>query len=252
MPPPEGIILGLLGAAGRTGSVVRKSTPSFPGIRGALFHTRNATNAPAGEAWTDNLERVFQETNVVADFSHHSRTQQHLDFAKKMQRPLLLGVTGFPFDIYPPLEEVAQHVPILFAPNTSLGANLLFTLAKIAAHTLPNTCDIHITDIHHKHKKDAPSGTALTLKQHVLQGIGEATPSKNINIESVRTGDTPGQHKLLLKTPNEEVTLAHTLDGREALALGALKAITWLSSKPAGLYSMQDVLETKQVLKELF
>ena len=139
------------------------------------------------------------------------------------------------------IQKLSQLVPVLLAPNMSIGINVLLDLVQRAAELLPHKFSPHIIEIHHPHKKDAPSGTALELKKKILRGAQD--DKKNIPIESLRGGDVVGEHTVLFLGPGERLELKHNATSRSIFARGALQAAQWITHQKPGLYSMKDVLE---------
>jgi 4-hydroxy-tetrahydrodipicolinate reductase len=170
---------------------------------------------------------------------------------------MVVGTTGLTDDDRAQIEQTARHVACVVSPNMSLGVNLLFTLAPKVAAVLGEAYDVEIVEVHHRHKKDAPSGTALRLGERIAEAKGEPLDAllecgrqgqvgerKDgvIGIHAVRGGDVVGDHTVLFAGPGERVELVHRLSSREALARGALRAAGFVVKQPPGLYTMRDVL----------
>src|SRR3989338_9213019 len=169
---------------------------------------------------------------VLIDFTAPAAIEANLKIALQNQAAYIIGTTGLGQDQFKQLENAAKKIPVLQAPNTSLAMNLLFELAHISSKVLAQF-DISIQDIHHQHKKDAPSGTALALQKAV---------GRNCKINSVRAGETVGIHEVLFSSPYETLSLKHEAMDRKVYAEGALLASFFLSKQKPGLYSMKDVL----------
>lgn len=200
---------------------------------------------------TDNFETVVKSSEVVIDFTNPEASLEHLEIASKNKKAIVIGTTGIPKSGTAKIENASEQIPVVFAPNMSLGVNLLFKLADETAGVLSNY-DIEIIETHHNQKKDAPSGTALKIAEIISKKLkltpvygrfGKTGPRKNeIGIHSVRAGDIAGEHTVIFAGPGERIELIHRASSRETFAAGAVKAAKWLFGKKPGLYSMQDVL----------
>ena len=216
-----------------------------------------AYGAPSGSQVTDQPATALQGAQVLIDFTRPEATFDYLDVCAAAGVPLVIGTTGFDAAGKARIAAAAQQIPIVFAPNMSVGVNLLMKLAEVAARVLQDGYDIEIIEAHHRHKVDAPSGTALGLGQAVARAIdrdlascavygregvtGERDP-KTIGFATVRGGDIVGDHTLLFAGIGERVELTHKASSRATFALGALRAAKWLQGRAPGLYDMRDVL----------
>jgi len=194
---------------------------------------------------------------VAIHFSSPEATVEHLDWSERGGHGAVIGTTGLSDGQLARIEAAAQYVPILVTPNTSRGVNVLFHLAREAARLLGEDYDVEIVEMHHHHKKDAPSGTARRLAEVILeargggwerdvrhgrQGMtGERAPGE-IGMHALRGGDVVGDHTVVLAGPGERIELTHRAHTRATFAHGALRAAAWLAGRRPGLYSMQDVL----------
>lgn len=176
--------------------------------------------------------------DVAIDFTLPQAAFENLDYVLKYKKPLVLGTTGFSEEEADKIKEAAKAVPIVFSPNMAVGVNLLFGLAGEIARKLGPGYDIEIVEAHHKAKKDAPSGTARKLAQVIANETG-----RNVTVHAVRAGDIVGDHTVIYAGGGERIELKHQAHSRDVFALGALRAAKWIVGKPAGLYSMQDVLK---------
>jgi 4-hydroxy-tetrahydrodipicolinate reductase len=202
--------------------------------------------------------------DVLVDFSAPDGLQASLDRAVSGGIPILVGTTGLKPEHHEAIAQAAKQVAVIYAPNTSLGINLLRDLVEQATARLGPDWDIEILEMHHRHKVDAPSGTALMLGQSAAKGRGatvqelsrfdrisehpHAREPGTIGYASLRGGSVAGEHVVILATDGERIELGHRADSRKIFARGALAAARFLAGKPAGLYTMQDVigsLETK-------
>lgn len=184
---------------------------------------------------------ALKKIDVLIDFTESSATMQALVFLKELKIPSVIGTTGFSDVQKDEIKKLSRIAPVVFAPNTSIGINTLIQLIQRALKLLPQEFDPAIIEIHHKDKKDAPSGTALQLK-NVIQHI---RPDSSIAVQSLRGGDVIGEHSVLLVGEGERLELIHRATSRNIFAKGALKAAEWVVHQKPGLYTMQDVLEGK-------
>jgi 4-hydroxy-tetrahydrodipicolinate reductase len=187
----------------------------------------------------DPIEPAVKNSDVAIDFSHADAIDEVCRAASHHNKPLVIGTTGHSQEQLQTIEQAARSVPIVFASNFSVGVNVLFWLTRKAAELLVPDFNPEIIEIHHKMKKDAPSGTAKTLAE-ILKA---SQKSRNeIPIQSIREGDVVGEHTVAFSGVSERLELTHRAGSREIFARGALRAVKWIMGKPAGLYSMQDVL----------
>jgi 4-hydroxy-tetrahydrodipicolinate reductase len=185
----------------------------------------------------DAIDPAIKDCDVAIDFSHAGAIEEIGRVALQHRKALVIGTTGHSAEQRQFIEKTARSLPIVFASNFSVGVNALFALTRRAAEIFGSEFAPQIVETHHKMKKDAPSGTAKTLGE-ILQ---EAAKTE-IPIESVREGDVVGEHTVSFVGPGERLELTHRAGSREIFASGALRAANWVVGKPAGLYSMQDVL----------
>lgn len=176
--------------------------------------------------------------DVLIDFTIPEASETNLDYAAKYKKALILGTTGLNDNQLKKVEEISKVIPIVFSPNMSVGVNVLFTILPEIARRLGPDYGVEIIEAHHKAKKDAPSGTAKKLAQVLFE-----TVHKDIPTHAVRLGDIVGDHTVIFCGNSERIEVKHQAHSRDLFALGALKAAKWVFGKPAGLYSMQDVLK---------
>jgi len=176
--------------------------------------------------------------DVFVDFTTPEATQDNLDYVAKYKKALVLGTTGLNDAQVKKVEEISKVVPIAFSPNMAIGVNVLFTMLPEIAKRLGPDYNIEIVEAHHKRKLDAPSGTAKKFGQI----LAELT-KKEIPTHAIRLGDIVGDHTIIFCGNSERIEIKHQAHSRDLFALGALKAAKWVMGKPAGLYSMQDVLK---------
>ena len=190
------------------------------------------------------------DIDVLIDFSVCDATQAHLDFCALYGIPMVIGTTGLSELQKSKLLSIATQIPIIFAPNMSVGINLLYKLIEVAAQVLDHKAQAAILDIHHQYKKDQPSGTALKMQEIILNASQYFNQSKEANIQcpvaSLRIGNSLGEHRILFSMDAEEVVLSHKTLDRMVYAKGAILAAKWLFQKSPGLYDMHDVLNLKE------
>lgn len=176
-------------------------------------------------------------TDAIIDFTIPEASMENLAYCLQYQKPLVLATTGFNEEQTAKIRDAARFIAIVFSPNMSIGVNLLFGIVGEIARKLGPAYDIEMVEAHHKAKKDAPSGTAKKLAQVIADDTG-----RNIPVHAVRAGDIIGDHTVIYAGMGERIEIKHQAHSRDVFALGALKAVKWVAKKPAGLYSMQDVL----------
>ena len=204
-----------------------------------------------------NNEHTFKNTNVIIDFTTPNCTLDILKIASKLKKSVVIGTTGFTKKEEALVKKFSKNIPILKAGNMSLGVNLLMYLTEIASKSLKDEYLSKIFEVHHKHKKDYPSGTALMLGKGIADGKNKNLYSligkkflnkktfpygKKINFNSIRKGEIIGEHEVAFSSGKEIITLNHEAFDRALYADGALTAAKWLMKKKPGLYSMRDLL----------
>jgi 4-hydroxy-tetrahydrodipicolinate reductase len=187
----------------------------------------------------DPIEPAMKNCDVAIDFSQADAIDGICRAALQYRLPLVIGTTGHSVEQRRVIEKSATSLPIVFASNFSVGVNALFALARNAAKILGREFNVEIIETHHKMKKDAPSGTAKTLREILKQW---RTSDSEIQIQSIREGEVVGEHTVIFTGPGERIELTHYAGSREIFARGALRATQWIIGKSPGLYSMQDVL----------
>ena len=200
----------------------------------------------------DIQEQARKDNVVVIDFTAPEAMLPHLEIAIKHKTPMVIGTTGLNAEHRAAIEATSQHIPILYAANTSLGANLLHWITQKVAHAMPDA-DVEIMEIHHQHKKDAPSGTATWLAQGICEAgergpmifnrndHGERAP-KEVGISALRGGDVPGEHTAYFFLEGERIEISHRAQNRYIFAQGAVAAASYLLKQSPGQYTMNDVL----------
>lgn len=260
---PQLVRVALVGASGRMGQALLRAAPAFADliITAAVASADSlALGRDAGElagAGTTNLRitsdlpAALAQADVALDFSSPLATAENLAACRRAGTPLLLGTTGYDAALCAQLADAARDIALLVAPNTSIAVALLGELTAQAARTLSGF-DIDILEMHHRTKRDAPSGTALALAAAARDGLKHgaapvpgAPPQREIAIASLRGGDIVGEHSVLFCGPGEQLLLQHRASDRAIFARGALTAALWLASVPTGLYAMRDFLASK-------
>lgn len=214
----------------------------------------------AGVKLSDSLLPYISNANVLIDFAFHEATPANVEIAADSGKPAVIGTTGLTQEEMSNILSSAARIPIVYAPNMSLGVNLLFSVLTKSAKTLGDDYSISIEETHHIHKKDAPSGTALRLGEKVAEGLGkkfssimfhdeegksEVIPEGKLPVRSYRRGEIVGDHTVIFENTAERIEFTHHAWNREAFAMGALRAAQWITDKAPGLYDMQDVLDLR-------
>lgn len=258
----------ILGAAGRMGGALARCAKRVEGIEvlAALEsegHPQLGSDvglAAGGGALGVRIvadARAAARADVLIDFSVHTAAAGNAELAAAAGKALVLGTTGLSGAESDRVRAAARRVPVVWAPSMSLAVNLLFAMTRRAAALLGPEYDIEILETHHRHKKDAPSGTALRLAELAAAGRGRTLPevacygregqvgerpAGQIGIHAVRAGDAVGEHTVLFAAEGERLELSCRASSRDSYAMGALRAARWAHGRPAGLYDMQDVL----------
>lgn len=237
--------IGIFGSEGRMGRAIA-----------ALIESCGASHAGGIDQGGD-AAALAEAADILVDFSTPDALDAHLAAARNAGTPILIGTTGLGEAHHAAIDEAAKHIAVLQAANTSLGVNLLAHLVRDAASRLGPDWDIEIVEMHHRHKVDAPSGTALLLGEAAAKGRGTsladiAEPGRAgrtgpraegaIGFASLRGGSVAGDHQAIFATDGERIELGHRAENRDIFARGAIRAALWLDGMPAGRYVMTDVL----------
>ena len=255
------INLAITGCMGRMGQQLIKSAKSDKNFNlVALTENRIINKKISGIKPELNTEKAFKNINVIIDFTVPECTFEVLKIASKLKKRVVIGTTGFTKKEENLIKKYSKKIPILKAGNMSLGINLLMYLTEIASKSLGNTYLSKVFEIHHKYKKDYPSGTALMLGKGIAAGknknfyklMGKKYLNKNtfpygnkINFNSIRKGEIIGEHEVTFSSGKEVIKLNHEAFDRALYSEGALTAAKWLMNNKSGLYSMRDVLNFK-------
>jgi 4-hydroxy-tetrahydrodipicolinate reductase len=261
-----------MGAAGRMGKTLIEAVQQAPGagLTAAVDRPDSTlVGADAGELaaigrigvpLSGDLDRVVDEFDVLIDFTHPTVTLKNLAFCRKHNKAMIIGTTGFSVEEKQLLAEAGKDIPIVFAANFSVGVNLCLKLLDTAARVLGDDVDIEITEAHHRHKVDAPSGTAVRMGEVIADALGRdlkkvavygregqtgARERETIGFATVRAGDIVGDHTVLFAADGERVEITHKASSRMTFAKGAVRAALWLDGREPGLYDMQDVLDLR-------
>ena len=218
----------LVGAHGRMGRAVAAAAAKEPGL---------TIKSELGRG--DSITSAIDGCDVVIDFSTANATEAVCLVCAEHHKALVLGTTGHNATQKTSIAAAARQIPIVFAANFSVGVNALFALTRRAAELLGAEFDVDVIEMHHRTKKDAPSGTAKRLVE-ILTDVGEAT--RPVATQSIRAGDIVGDHMVIFTGPGERLEMIHRAASRETFAAGALRAARWIIDQPAGLYSMENVL----------
>ncbi len=255
------INLAITGCLGRMGQQLIKSSKSNKNFKlVALTENKIFNKKISGIKLNLNTNQAFNETDIIIDFTTPKCTLDILKIASRLKKRVVIGTTGFTQKEEALVKKYSKKIPILKADNMSLGVNLLVYLTEIASKSLNDDYLKKIFEVHHKHKKDYPSGTALMLGKGIANGknknfydlIGKkflnkkSIPyGKKINFNSIRKGKIIGEHEVVFSTGKETIKLNHEAFDRALYSDGALTAAKWLSGKKPGLYSMRDLLNFK-------
>jgi 4-hydroxy-tetrahydrodipicolinate reductase len=189
----------------------------------------------------DDLASLVEAADVVVDFSLPGGTEQVLAAVERLGKPLVCGVSGLSDEQMTGLDHAATSVPVVYDRNMSLGIAVLEHSVSEAARSLGADFAVEIGEVHHVHKKDAPSGTALKLGEAVAAARGEQGTG-SVTFRSERRGEVPGDHDVVMRSPTEILTFGHSVTTRQVFADGAIRAARWVVGKPAGRFVMRDVL----------
>lgn len=260
------------GAAGRMGRNLIDACRRAEGIELGVATERSghdllgsdagmvAGTGELGVVINDDLEAVVDHFDVLIDFTVPEATLAHLDICRRHGKRIVIGTTGFSEAHKQQIEDAAKEIGVVFAPNMSVGVNLCLKLLDMAARVLGDEVDIEVIEAHHRHKVDAPSGTALRMGEVVAgalgrdlkdcavygrEGITGARDRRTIGFETIRAGDIVGEHTVMFAAEGERVEITHKASSRMTFASGAVRAAGWVMSQPGGLYDMQAVLGLK-------
>ncbi|HJT51147.1 MAG TPA: 4-hydroxy-tetrahydrodipicolinate reductase [Nitrosospira sp.] len=260
--------IAIAGSSGRMGRALLEAVERAPDMRvgaalertGSPYLGKDAgelIGAPCGVAINDDVAGALDGSDVLIDFTRPEGTLAHLVFCRAKGMKMVIGTTGFSADQKEELQAAAREIPIVFAPNMSVGVNITLKLLEMSARVLNEDYDIEIIEAHHRHKVDAPSGTALLMGEVVARALGknlsevaiysreghtgERVPGA-IGFATIRGGDIVGDHTVMFAGTGERIEISHKASSRATFAQGALRAARFLGNKQSGLFDMQDVL----------
>ena len=264
------IKIAITGAAGRMGKTLIEACHETEGLQLSVateYPQSSLIGADAGELAgigsngvmiAGSLDDADQDFDILIDFTRPEPCLAHLDWCVQHQKKMIIGTTGFTEEEKQKIQQAAESTAVVFAPNMSVGVNLTLKLLDMAARVLGDEVDIEVIEAHHRHKVDAPSGTALRMGEVVAEALGRdlnecavygregntgERDRKTIGFETIRAGDIVGDHTVMFAGIGERVEITHKASSRMTFAKGAMRAASWLSGKDSGLYDMQDVLD---------
>ena len=264
------IRIAVVGAPGRMGRNLIQATQQAEGVilGAALARTGSSlTGSDAGELAglgktgvrvSDNLHEVINDFDVLIDFTRPEGTLEYLAICREHKKAMVIGTTGFDEAGKAAIRAASEEISIVFAANFSVGVNLVLKLLEKAAKVMGDYADIEIVEAHHRHKVDAPSGTALAMGEAIAdamnwklddhavyarEGHTGERKAQTIGFATVRAGDIVGEHTAMFADVGERVEISHKASSRMTFANGAVKAASWLKDKKSGLYDMRDVLD---------
>ncbi|WGE86338.1 4-hydroxy-tetrahydrodipicolinate reductase [Actinobacillus equuli] len=261
--------IGIVGAGGRMGRNLITAVQNAEGVElGAAFERKGSSlvGVDAGEVagigatGVKISDELSQNTNfdVLIDFTRPEGTLEHIKFCVANGKKMVIGTTGFDDAGKQAIQAAAEQISIVFASNYSVGVNLVFKLLEKAAKVMGDYCDIEVIEAHHRHKVDAPSGTALSMGEHIAKTLGRNLKTHGvfaregitgerkrdeIGFATIRAGDVVGEHSVWFADEGERVEIAHKASSRMTFANGAVRAAKWLQTKQNGLFDMTDVLD---------
>ena len=241
------IKIAITGSNGRMGRALIRAVKLNPNVSQGSILNRG-----------DDIKQVLKDFDVLIDFTRPEATLDALSVCQSAGKAMVIGTTGFSDDALKIIDQASSDIPIVFAPNMSVGVNLTLKLLDTTAKVIGTDSNIEIVEAHHRHKVDAPSGTALKMGEVIANALGrdlsecavygregteEPRDRQTIGFSSIRGGDVVGEHTVTFFMEGERVEITHKASSRMTYANGAVRACQWLTNKANGLYSMQDVLD---------
>ena len=239
--------IAITGSNGRMGQALIEAVKLNPNVSQGSILNRG-----------DDIERVLKDFDVLIDFTRPEATLDALSVCQSAGKAMVIGTTGFSDEDLKIIDQASSDIPIVFAPNMSVGVNLTLKLLETTAKVIGTDSNIEIVEAHHRHKVDSPSGTALKMGEVIANALGrdlsecavygregteEPRDRQTIGFSSIRGGDVVGEHTVTFFMEGERVEITHKASSRMTYANGAVRACQWLTNKENGLYSMQDVLD---------
>ena len=264
--------VGVCGAAGRMGKTILDVCKETDGVEvtAAIEYSESPMlGIDAGEVAgigklgvliTDDISSIADQVDVIIDFTFAASVSANIKKCVSSSVKMVIGTTGLTDEDHEQIKLASNKIAIVFAPNMSIGVNLCLKLLEMASQVIGNDADIEIIEAHHRHKKDAPSGTAIRMGEVVAntldrnlkdcavygrEGITGERDKNTIGFETIRAGDIVGEHTVMFATDGERVEISHKATSRKTFASGAVRAAQWLATKKYGLFDMQDVLNLK-------
>jgi len=239
--------IAITGSNGRMGRALIRAVKLNPNVSQGSILNRG-----------DDIKQILSDFDVLVDFTRPEATLEALSICRNAGKAMVIGTTGFSDDNLKSIDQASNDIPIVFAPNMSVGVNLTLKILETSAKVIGADSNIEIVEAHHRHKVDAPSGTALKMGEVIAnalgrdlsecavfgrEGIEEPRDKQTIGFSSIRGGDVVGEHTVTFFLEGERVEISHKASSRMTYANGAVKACQWLTKQENGLYSMQDVLD---------
>jgi len=239
--------IAITGSNGRMGQALIEAVKLNPNVSQGSILNRG-----------DDINRALKDFDVLIDFTRPEATLDALSVCQSAGKAMVIGTTGFSDDALKVIDQASSDIPIVFAPNMSIGVNLTLKLLETTAKVIGTDSNIEIVEAHHRHKVDSPSGTALKMGEVIANALGrdlsecavygregteEPRDRQTIGFSSIRGGDVVGEHTVTFFMEGERVEITHKASSRMTYANGAVKASQWLTNQANGLYSMQDVLD---------
>ena len=239
--------IAITGSNGRMGRALIRAVKLNPNVSQGSILNRG-----------DDIKQALNDFDVLVDFTRPEATLDALSICQSAGKAIVIGTTGFNDDALKVIDQASSDMPIVFAPNMSVGVNLTLKLLETTANVIGTDSNIEIVEAHHRHKVDAPSGTALKMGEVIANALGrdlsecavygregtkEPRDRQTIGFSSIRGGDVVGEHTVTFFMEGERVEITHKASSRMTYANGAVKACQWLTKQENGLYSMQDVLD---------
>lgn len=264
--------IGLVGVSGRMGLSLIKAVAASENVKLGLAVSRPGSPSIAKDAGElagigrldlpvrDNLTNYLDQFDVLIDFTRPESSLDYIEICRQAGKKIVIGTTGFSEAEKEQIKQASQEIGIVFAPNMSVGVNLCLKLLEMTAKVMGDYTDIEVIEAHHRHKVDAPSGTALRMGEVVAKALGRELndcavyareghtgerPRNAIGFSTIRAGDIVGEHTVMFADEGERVEITHKATSRMTFANGAVRAAVWLANQPRGLYDMQDVLGLK-------
>lgn len=262
--------IAVVGAGGRMGRQLIQAISKADGVQLTTAFEREGSSLVGSDAGelagighngitvSDNLAQQADNFDLLIDFTRPEGTLAHLAFCSANNKKMVIGTTGFDEQGKQAIKQAAEKIGIVFASNYSVGVNLVFKLLEKAAKVMGDYCDIEIIEAHHRHKVDAPSGTALSMGEHIAKAMGKnlkdhavyaregitgERKQDQIGFATIRAGDVVGEHTVWFADEGERVEIAHKASSRMTFANGAVRAAKWLANHDKGLFDMTDVLD---------